>query len=353
MNATTIVLVEYGELVGERPRIAGSNARLGIHGRGVIAPLPRLSCADGSWGFGACFASHDQIVTLLGRTLDEVFDVDTGVCAPWLPMEYALWDLRARRAGRPVYALLAALTGQIAPAPIRVPCYDTSLYMDDLHLPSHEAAGALIAEEASAGKASGHNAFKLKVGRGERHMPLKAGTHRDIAVIRAVRAALGPDVTLLLDANDGYNLNLAKTVVDAVADCRVTWLEEPFREDPVLLEDLHTWMTQHGFHVLIADGEGNAAPELLAWAAAGLLDVVQYDLYAWGIARWLAAGRRLEGRATRTAPHHYGSAFGNYAACHLAASLPNFAYVEWDEARVPGLDASGYEIAQGLVVSAQ
>ena len=52
---------------------------------------------------------------------------------------------------------------------------------------------------------------------------------------------------------------------------------------------------------------------------------------------------------TRSAPHHYGSAFGNCAACHLAAGLPNFAYVEWDEAAVPGLEAPMYQLDNGMV----
>jgi L-rhamnonate dehydratase len=271
------------------------------------------------------------------------------VSAAWLPMEYALWDLKARREQQPVYALLGASAGRPVPASLQAPCYDTSLYIDDLHLSSDRDASALIADEARQGKAAGHRAFKIKIGRGARHMPLAEGTQRDIAVIRAVRAAIGPDDAILLDANNGYNLNLAKTVLAEVADCGITWLEEPFHEDPVLYRDLHDWLRQQSYRVWIADGEGDAAPRLLDWAGEGLIDVVQYDIYAHGITRWLATGRRLEAYGARTAPHHYGSAFGNYAACHLAAGLAHFAYVEWDEARVQGLEAPGYAIAQGMV----
>ena len=52
----------------------------------------------------------------------------------------------------------------------------------------------------------------------------------------------------------------------------------------------------------------------------------------------------------RSAPHHYGRHYGNYAACHLAAAIQGFAFVEWDEAHTPGLDASGYAIDAGEVV---
>ncbi len=36
------------------------------------------------------------------------------------------------------------------------------------------------------------------------------------------------------------------------------------------------------------------------------------------------------------------------AACHLAAGVPTFAYMEWDDAFVPGLDASGYSVEDGV-----
>ena len=65
-----------------------------------------------------------------------------------------------------------------------MPCYDTSLYIDDLHLDSDEAAAELIAEEARYGYAHNHRNFKIKIGRGARFMPLEAGTRRDIAVIK-------------------------------------------------------------------------------------------------------------------------------------------------------------------------
>jgi L-alanine-DL-glutamate epimerase-like enolase superfamily enzyme len=76
---------------------------------------------------------------------------------------------------------------------------------------------------------------------------------------------------------------------------------------------------------------------------------VQYDLVDYGLTRWLETGRRLDAWGRRSAPHHYGTCFGNYAACHLAATLARFAYVEWDEARVDGLEAPGYSLADGMV----
>jgi L-alanine-DL-glutamate epimerase-like enolase superfamily enzyme len=248
-----------------------------------------------------------------------------------------------------VYALAAERIGLPVPHPFRAPCYDTSLYFDDLELASDDEAAALLAGEAREGYALGHRAFKLKIGRGARHMPLEAGTRRDIAVVRAVHAALGPGVPLLLDANNGYNLNLAKRVLAETAGCGVLWLEEAFHEDPVLYGDLREWLAANHLPVLIADGEGLASPYLLDWARAGLIDVIQYDVNSFGFSAWLSTGPQLDAWGVRSAPHHYGTHYGNYAGCHLAGAMRNFVYAEWDEVTTPGLEAPGYVIEDGCV----
>ena len=97
-----------------------------------------------------------------------------------------------KQLGQPVYGVAAGFVGKSAPAALRVPCYDTSLYLDDLHLADQDAAVALLTDEAQQGYVRGHRHFKIKVGRGARHLPLEAGTQRDIAIIHAVRAVAGP-----------------------------------------------------------------------------------------------------------------------------------------------------------------
>ena len=179
-----------------------------------------------------------------------------------------------------------------------------------------------LAAEARQGYEQGHRAFKIKVGRGARHLPLEQGTQRDIAVVRAVRAVAGAGAPVMVDANNGYNLNLTKRVLLETADCRIHWLEEPFHEDAVLYRDLREWMTKEGLAVLIADGEGEASPRLLDWAREGLVDVVQYDIISWGFTRWLALARQLADWGARSAPHNYGNGFGNYASATWPPPAP-------------------------------
>ncbi len=344
-----LVAVEWAQLEGRRPRPAGSNARLGEHGKQVNWHLARLTTEDGAAGIGAAYVKPAQAEALLGARLGDLFSVADGPSLTAQPFQYPLWDLAGQLSGRPVYALAAERNGLIPPTHLRAPCYDTSLYFDDLAVASDAEAAALIANEASEGYARGHRAFKVKIGRGARHMPLDEGTRRDIAVVRAVREAIGPSLPLMLDANNGYNLNLTKRVLTETADCTIFWLEEAFHEDLVLYRDLREWLAASGLTVLIADGEGQASPCVMDWAREGVIDVLQFDIYGLGFSGWLNTGRQLDAWGARSAPHHYGTHIGNYSACHLAGAIQNFMYVEWDEVTTPGLDAPGYSIVDGWV----
>lgn len=354
MENPRIISVEWGCLQGQRPRSAGRNARLSEHGSHVRVPLLRLTTEDGSQGFGWCNADREAASHLPGMRLNAVFTPEQGVLTPWQHFDYPLWDLVGQRVGLPVYTLIAAMTGAKAPESLlRVPCYDTSLYFDDLHLPSQAQAAHLLATEALEGYARGHRAFKIKVGRGARHLPLEEGTRRDIAVIQAVREAVGPQARIMVDANNGYNLNLAKHVLAATAACDIFWIEEAFHEDEVLYRDLRAWLKEHHLPVLISDGEGKADPQLLSWAKEGVVDVIQYDIMQHGFTRWLATGKLLDEWGARSAPHHYGTHYGNYVAAHLAGAIRGLTFVEWDEATTPGLDTSGYSISEGAVLVPQ
>ncbi len=84
MHPPRIVAIEWAVLEGQRPRTAGRNARLGAHGIGVRVPILRITTNDGTSGFGACRAPSDQLATLLGVSVDDLFAHDQGVRAPWL-----------------------------------------------------------------------------------------------------------------------------------------------------------------------------------------------------------------------------------------------------------------------------
>lgn len=345
-----IVQVEWAQLTSTRPRHAGCNARLGDHGLTIRLPIARITTASGATGFGHCRANGTQAEAIVGKTIAELFQWGSGTTLLGRVFDFPLWDLVAKQAGMPVYQLAARFVGKDAPASMRAPCYDTSLYFDDLEIADHGEAAALIADEARQGYERGHRHFKIKVGRGARHMDLVAGTERDIAIIQAVRAAVNADAKIMIDANNGYNLNLTKQVLQATADVPVHWMEEAFHEDPLLYADLQEWQKAEGLNVLVADGEGLAAPPLLDWARDGLVNVIQYDIHSHSFTTWLALGQQLDAWSVRSAPHHYGGHIGNYTAGHLAAAVDGFTFVEWDEATTPALSAPGYGVDNGSVL---
>ncbi len=344
-----VTKIEWAQLESTRPRHAGLNARLGDHGLTIRLPIARITTEDGSSGFGHCRTDARLAQTIIGKPLADLFLMGSGSTALGRTFDFPLWDLVAKRAELPVYALAARFIGKAATDPLTVPCYDTSLYFDDLHLADHEAAAALIAEEAREGYERNHRHFKIKVGRGARHMALEAGTERDILIVKAVRAAVGPAAKIMIDANNGYNLNLTKRVLQETAAETIYWMEEAFHEDNVLYKDLQEWLRVEGLSTLIADGEGLAAPPLVDWAREGLINVVQYDIHGHSFTRWLALGQQLDAGRVRSAPHHYGGHIGNYTAGHLAAAIEGFTFIEWDEAATPALDASNYGVKEGMV----
>ena len=347
MNTSKIDRIECVPLIGTRPREAGCNSRLQVHGLHVRPPIARITTDDGATGFGLSRMSEEDAAGLVGAPLIETFDLENGVSERFRALEYPLWDLAGKLVGKPVYEMLGGETD--ADGVFRARCYDTSLYIDDLHLADDNEAAALIASEALEGKARGHKAYKIKVGRGAMHMPLEQGTHRDILVIRAVRNAVGPDATILIDANNGYNLNLTKQVLGETAEAKVYWMEEAFHEDGSFYANLKEWLNAESIGTKIADGEGGASLNLLQWAEEGLVDIIQYDIFHPGFSRWLELGPQLDEWNVGSAPHHYGGHYGNYVSCHLSAAIKGFEFTEWDEADTPGLDGSGYSISDGLV----
>ena len=120
-------------------------------------PIARLTTTDGVSGFGFSPISREKAAAIVGFQLSDAFDAESGVTEEFRMLEYPLWDLVGQLAQKPVYAILSGRNGEF-----RAPCYDTSLYIDDLHLDDNAEAAALIASEALEGKARGHNAYKIQ-----------------------------------------------------------------------------------------------------------------------------------------------------------------------------------------------
>lgn len=348
--AVKIDRVEYGEVWAVHRNVPGPNSRLFEHEHEIPVRVTRITLSDGRSGWGFAYRNQPLGEALLGKTLDEAWDATTcEIREDWHDIQTPFWDLLSRDAGLSVAEFATRGRGWPAPRP-RVETYDSTLLFDEFHIDDDAEAVAFIVDEALDGYGLGHRSFKVKIGRGAMHMPLQKGLKRDIDVTNAVRAALGPDVKIMIDANDGYNFNLAKDLLRETGGSDIFWAEELFREDDVLHQTLKTWMADEGLSVMIADGEYNAPSEFVDWAKAGFVDVVQFDLQRYGFSRWLRLGPELAEVGAKAAPHHWGTWFNNYAGAQIAAAMPSVLTVEWDTATCDAINDSGYRIEDGHIV---
>jgi L-Ala-D/L-Glu epimerase len=145
-------------------------------------------------------------------------------------IDLALWDLFGRRAGEPVWRLLGAEKGGSVPVNALIVAEDRRR----------------AAEEATAAVEAGFRCLKLKVGIGD-----------DAGRVAAVRAAVGPDVALRLDANGAWPAEEARAHLRALAPSGIELCEEPVHGVAALRT------VQDGSDVMIAMDETSIAPGAL------------------------------------------------------------------------------------------
>jgi len=343
--ALRIEEISWAGIPYKRPRIAGKNARLDTHGWGGDVPVARVK-AGGIEGFGWCTLTKPQAELLTGLPVRALFRDDGMLRPDYRGLEFPLLDWLGHYVHKPVYMLAAKNPNELKGG-FPVPCYDTTIYFDELHLKDDKEAVNFILGEVAQGLGRGHRNFKVKIGRCGMWMELKAGLQRDIDIVNEIRGLVGKDAKLMVDANNGYNLNIAKEFLLATKEAKLYWLEEAFHEDNMLYTNLKVWMKDEGINTLIADGEGQASPSLVEWAKKGLINVVQYDLRSYGFFNLMELYAELEPFGVLCAPHNYGGFYGNYAQGHIASCTGNFALAEFDIADAEGIDTSAYRIREG------
>ena len=128
-------------------------------------------------------------------------------------VDIALWDLQARRAGRPLWQHLRETVGWLtgADSPPIVTPYAGGIDLED--------PIELLLERTRGRLDSGFRAIKMKVGR-----PQLA---EDVERVTAMRRLLGPEIPLMVDANMRWSVDEAITAARALDGLGLVWLEEP------------------------------------------------------------------------------------------------------------------------------
>lgn len=216
-------------------------------------------------------------------------------------IDIALWDVAARKAKQPLWGLLGGASPSVG------------VYASGINPEVPEKLAARRQEE-------GYRAFKLKVG---------FGAERDLANLKALRATLGDDAALMVDANQAWTLPQALDMAPRLEPFGLRWLEEPIRAD----RSWEEWKRLAGSTKLeLAAGEnlaGDAAFD--AALRSNALGVVQPDLGKWGgFSGCLGVAAKIREAGLRFCPHWLGGGIGLIASAHLLAATGGNGLLEVD-----------------------
>lgn len=299
----------------------------------------RISASDGAWGWGEVFCNFPQVGAehrarliasiftplLEGCARDDPATVRTmleartrrmaiqcGEPGPFAQItgaiDQALWDLAARRAGLPLWKYLGTHAGVADSASNRVQVYASGIGPER------------VVDVALAKRAEGYRAFKLKVG---------FGTRRDVENLSAMRAALGADAAIMVDANQVWEPADAVARIAELMPFNPYWVEEPIAAD----EPTDAWRTLSTRSAApLAAGENLRGDIAFDTALeAGFLHYVQPDVGKWGgISGCLAVAQRAQSRGVVFCPHWLAGGLGLAASLHLRAALGPQGFAEVD-----------------------
>jgi L-alanine-DL-glutamate epimerase-like enolase superfamily enzyme len=228
-----------------------------------------------------------------------------GTCLAMSGIDLALWDIRGKAAGMPLYKLLGGSRRAI-------PAYAGGVSL------GYQEPVRLI-EELNDSISRGYKAVKLRVG---------DTVKRDLERIRAVRKACGDELVILTDANIGYRVEDVRQVMPGMDELNVAWLEEPFPA-----HDYRSYRQAKGFgRTPLAAGENHYTRfEFNRVIEDGAITILQPDLSKTG---GLTEALRIAAMASACKlpihPHSSMTGLNHAASIHFLAAIDNGGYFEGD-----------------------
>jgi D-galactarolactone cycloisomerase len=220
-------------------------------------------------------------------------------------VDMALWDIRGKALGMPLYRLLG---GGMRALPA---------YAGGVALGWQEPAA--LAEEAGRHIANGYRAIKLRLG---------DNAARDLARVEAVRKAVGDDIVILTDANTAYTVDTARAVIPVLDQFNIGWLEEPFPP-----HDYRSYELARTFgRVPFAAGENHYTRfEFNRMIDDKAVTILQPDLSkAGGITEVMRIAAMGAAHKLQTHLHTSMTGINMAASVHVLAAIENSGYFEAD-----------------------
>ncbi len=213
-------------------------------------------------------------------------------------VDIALWDLKARRAGLPLWRLL----GGHDP---RVPCYAGGI---DLDLPLDR-----LLKQTDDNLAKGFRAIKMKVGRPR--------LDEDVGRLKAMRQHLGAGFPLMVDANMRWSADQAIRAARALAPYDPLWLEEPTIPDDVAG---HARIVREGGLPVAAGENLHTLHEFTHYIAAGAVTYPEPDVTnCGGVSVFMKVSHLAEAFNLPVTSHG-----AHDITVHLLAAVPNRSFLE-------------------------
>ncbi len=292
-----------GDLTERQGLVVRVETADGAAGLGESAPLP----GEGLSVAALAIRMAEVGRTLVGLTLTEAWaslPAVRRIAGAQIAVETALADLLAGSCGVPLADWLAGQAGLPAPSPRPIPANAL------LAASSPDE----LAREAAAARGCGFGAVKVKVG---------FDLDRDTERLRAVRAAIGPDAELRIDANGAWSEDEAVAALAAHADHVVALCEQPVAPGADAPERLAR--VRAASPIPIAADESCATREdLRALLDADAIDAAIIKPLRTGLGEALAM---IRDAASRGVPCILTTTFdtgtGTALALHLAALLPD------------------------------
>ena len=293
--------------------------------------LIRIEDTDGAHGWGEIWGNFPIITTayrarlaatllpghLIGATIDSPGAFTAELARKFLILKVqasehgpvngvlaatnqALWDLAARKAGKPLRLLLNP------GAPDAVPAYGSGLNPGD------------CVEVTERIRAEGYRAFKLKIG---------FGAETDRKNLRTLRAGMKAGERLFVDANQCWSLEEARAAIPMLLEAGVEWFEEPM----VASTPAEQWRTLAAeCPIPLAGGENILDPDGLV-ECVDWFGYVQPDIGKWGgVDGCLDIARKTVAAGKTYCPHWLSGGIGLLHSAHILAAAGGAGLLEVD-----------------------
>jgi L-alanine-DL-glutamate epimerase-like enolase superfamily enzyme len=229
-------------------------------------------------------------------------------------IDLALWDIRGKVLGKPVYELLGGAFRR------EVPAYASVL------MPEGPEA---VAREVTRRRGEGYGAIKLGWG------PMGTDMAADVELIRAARDAAGPDMEIMIDLgfypgpdlHTGWDASGVLEFARRIEPFRPFWLEEFLPPD-----DLRGFgRVAAGTTIRTAGGENlTTRHEFIQLMDEGRVSIVQPDVTrSGGLTECRRIAELADQRGIPCVPHAWSTGLIKAASMHLVAAIPNALFLEY------------------------